>query len=516
MKMDCLMSNQTKTKRIAYNSVILFIRMLIISLINLYAIRWVLKSLGVVDYGIFNAVAGIVLLGASVSGVLAMTTQRFYSYALGERREDKVAKIFSVSLNLVLILSVLIIVVLELAGPHFISTQMTIPAHRLNAALWVFHFSILSFVLSFAQIPFMGLVYAQEDMWIYALISMIECVLKLLLAIFVGKMMADHLQMYGIGLAVITFLSLLQYLFFSLKRYKNSRYVLVKEKNIYREFAVFSGWTLFSTIAGVAVIQGSAILLNTFFSPCVNSDYAIANQIYNALNMLTATVFVAFRPVMIKSYAEGNTQYLDKIFSLSNKVIYYLLLLVAIPVFFEMQTLLTFWLGQQAVTPNTVLFARLYLVYTVCMSLHNPITAIVHATGNIKQYCIIVESTMLLCLPLSWISYKMGAAPYIILVVSICMCVIAHILRIIILRKIYTSFSIKHYVFFFCLHAFAITSCCIVCMVLLNQLEISPLNKLLVSTFFSFIIISIFVYFIILSAGDKQYIKKLVLRYIKK
>ena len=244
MKDECLMSNQTKTKRIAYNSVILFIRMLIISLINLYAIRWVLKSLGVVDYGIFNAVAGIVLLGASVSGVLAMTTQRFYSYALGERREDKVAKIFSVSLNLVLVLSVLVIVVLELAGPHFISTQMTIPTHRLNAALWVFHFSILSFVLSFAQIPFMGLVYAQEDMWIYALISMIECVLKLLLAIFVGKMMADHLQMYGIGLSVITFLSLLQYLFFSLKRYKNCRYVLVKEKNIYREFAVFSGHSL--------------------------------------------------------------------------------------------------------------------------------------------------------------------------------------------------------------------------------------------------------------------------------
>ncbi len=514
--MDCLMSNQTKTKRIAYNSVILFIRMLIISLINLYAIRWVLKSLGVIDYGIFNAVAGIVLLGASVSGVLAMTTQRFYSYALGERREDKVAKIFSVSLNLVLILSVLIIVVLELVGPHFISTQMTIPTHRLNAALWVFHFSILSFVFSFAQIPFMGLVYAQEDMWIYALISMIECVLKLLLAIFVGKMMADHLQMYSIGLAVITFLSLLQYLFFSLKRYKNCRYVLVKEKNIYREFAVFSGWTLFGTIAGAAVIQGSAILLNTFFSPRVNSDYAIANQIYNALNMLVATVFIAFRPVMIKSYAEGNTPYLDKIFSLSNKVIYYMLLLVAIPVFFEMNTLLTFWLGQQAVTPNTVLFARLYLVYTVCMSLHNPITAIVHATGNIKQYCIIVESTMLLCLPLSWISYKMGAAPYMLFIALTILSIVGHALRLWVLKTVYHAFELSSYLCSFLIPACLITTGSYIAALCVHQTVEQPFLRFCLVSLGSIMVVGLLLYSFGLNNKEKQHLARLILKYKSK
>lgn len=505
-------SEQLKTKRIAYNTVILFVRMFVIACINLYTIRWILKSLGVEDYGIFNAVAGIVLLGTSFSSVLSQATQRFFSYALGQKDHEQVKQIFSVSINCVVLFSVLVFLLLEVVGPYFIATHMTIPPTRLDAALWVFHLSILSFIFSCLQIPFIGMVYAQEDMWIYALLSMIDCILKLLLAIFVTHIGYDNLVMYGLGLALIALCTFILYALFSLSRYNTCKYHWVKNKKQYLSFLSFSGWTLFSAMAGVSIIQGSAILLNMFFSPIINAAFAIGNQLYNAFNMLVNAVFIAFRPAMIKSYAEQNHTYLDKIFTLSNKAIFYLMLCVTIPFILEMQTILSLWLGKENINHYTLLFSQLMLVYTLFLSLNNPITAIIHATGHIKQYSLWVETTMLLCLPLSWVAFRLSMPSQTMLYIFIVLTLIAHLLRIWVLKRQYPLFSVSTYLLRFLLPAMLIALLVVLITAYLHYAMQPTWLRLGVISLCSLCTIAVLVYLIGLSAAEKAYLRQNILK----
>lgn len=493
-----------KSIRIARNTVILFVRMFIVTLLNLYSVKWIIKSLGVDDYGIFNAVAGIVLLGTSFSSVFAITVQRFYSYSLGKKNNIEVQDFFSIALNIVFLFSLLIILLLEICGPSFIETKMTIPPERLNTALWIFHFSIISFVFSCIQIPFIGMVYAYEDMGIYAFISTIECVLKLVLAIFAGKFLVDHLLIYGIGLSIISLLSLILYIFFCSLKYNVCRYKLVLNKKYYKDFISFSSWTLFGSIAGVCTIQGSTILLNTFFSPRINADFAISNQVYNAFNMLVTTTFVAFRPAMIKAYSEGNIQYLNKMFLFSNKAIYYILLIPAIPLLYEMDTILYIWIGKDAITGNTILFSRLFLIYTICLALNNPITTIIYATGKVKKYSLVVETVMLSCLPLSWILFQIGYESYYLFFILICICIIAHIIRIFIFKGLYRNIKISSYLKSFLLPAILITICSCISITMLHMAIHIPLVRLSIVCIASIIIVILLVYFIGINRDERK------------
>lgn len=308
---------QNRSKRIASNTLVLFARMLILTFVNLYTVRWVLAGLGTEDYGIFNAVAGVVTASTCISSVLALSTQRFYSFAMGKGESDRLKEIFSVSLNIVVMIALVLLVLFEIVDPWLISTQLTIPVERMEAAQWILQFSLFSFIFTLLQIPFIGAVFANENMGYYALISTIDCIVKLLIAYYIGMTGGDDLVYYGAALMLEAFMVMLLYIIIARRKYPECKYTIVKKKTLYKELFSFSGWSFYGALAGVGMTQGSTIILNVFFGPIINAAFGIANQIYNAINTLTNSVVIAFRPAMIKAYSSNENGYLEQLFLLA-------------------------------------------------------------------------------------------------------------------------------------------------------------------------------------------------------
>ena len=194
---------ESNSRRIAKNTTFLYMRMLVVMLINIFSVRYVLKGLGVVDYGVFNVVAGLVTMFSSLSSIISSATLRFHSYAIGEGKEEKVSDVFTASLNIYAILAIVILIIGEAIGIWFINTQADIPIERMTAANWVFQFTMFTFVFGLLTAPFTSLIFAYERMSVFSVISVTECVLKFLLAYSLIFLSGDHLVFYGIGLLLI-------------------------------------------------------------------------------------------------------------------------------------------------------------------------------------------------------------------------------------------------------------------------------------------------------------------------
>ena len=417
--------------------------MMVIALINLYAVRFVLEGLGDVDYGIYNVVAGVVTVLASLNTVLSLAVQRYYSVVLGNGDKRGMSEVFSAAVNINLCFVAGIILLAETLGLWFVCNHMVLPAGRTAAAVGCFHFSLVSFLSTFVQVPFLAAVIAKEDMGIFAWTSMAECAARLLVALCIPAVSVDGLLFYSGGLALVSVLVVLSYGLVCRIRYEECRYVPVRKPHLYKGLLSFSGWTMYGSLANVGLIQGNTILLNLFFGPLLNTAFAIALQINNAFMALCNTIIVAFRPAMVKSYAKGDWAYVDKLFYAGNKFVLYLLMSIAIPMIVEMDIILHVWLG--TVSDETLIFARFIIVYVVCMAMNNPITAVIQAIGKVKAYHVRVDSITLLSLPLTWCLFASGLPPYSVFYSMIGLCVLAHVERLFCLRRCYGPFSIRVY-----------------------------------------------------------------------
>lgn len=502
--------NTSKSTRIAKNTVLLYMRMLIVMMINLYTVRLVLNALGVEDYGIYNVVAGVIIMLQSVSSVLSSATQRYYSYFWGEDKKEYLRNIFSASINIYILFSFVVVILGETIGLWFINTQLVIPDDRLIAANYIYQFSIFSFICTILQVPYSAVMIAHEDMGIFALVSTLEAVLKLIFALLLFVIPLDRLIFYGASLFLIPVLSFISYIIIGYKRYSECRYQKVYEKTLYKKMLSFSGWMLFSSLAGIGINQINTILVNIFFGPVVNAARAIALQVNSAMNSFSASFLTAVKPPMIKSYAEGNYVYLDKIFYLSNKFVYYCLVVICVPLIFEMDTVLTLWLKNTDV--QTVLFARLILIYALVMSLNNPISIIIQATGKVKSYSILVEIPTLLSVPVTYMFFKWGYPAYSTFVVTIIAAVIAHAIRLICLKRNYNFFDYIIYVRYFMLPAILITFIVVLLGYFFHVSIFNSLVRLGVIMLISVLSVILFVFLFGLSADEKRILKTLIAR----
>lgn len=437
-----------RSKRIASNTLVLFLRMLAIMAINLYAVRVVLNALGEVDYGIFNAIAGVVLTSSFINTTLAVSFQRFYSYAIGKKQHKQLRQIFSSSANIVIVISLIVVFLFETIGLWFVVNHMMepdgkFPLERLQATLWIFQFALFSFIFTLLQLPYTAAIFAHEDMGIFALLSLVECVGRLVVAMLIGSVLSDRLIFYGAGLLGVSMSIFLLYALIGRYRYEECSYQRVTEKKIYRELLTFSGWAMYGTLAGVGIVQGTNILLALFFGPIAVASYAIANQIYNATNSLCNSIVVPFRPAMVKAYAEEHSHYLSLLFNSSNKFIVYLLLCVTLPLISEMRTVLDWWLTD--VNNDMVVYSRLMLIIILILGMQYPITTIIQSTGNIKRYYLTVDTMTLCSIPLTVLFFHMGLPAYWAFISIIIVCTVAHVLRLYCLKRSLPAFSYWHY-----------------------------------------------------------------------
>ena len=295
---------ETENKRIAKNTLMLYFRQILILLTSLYTVRIVLQALGAEDYGIYNVVAGTVTMFGFLTNSLAGASQRFFSFELGQGNSESLQKIFSLMLVIYILLAITVLLFAETLGLWFVKNKLTIPPTRINAAVWVYQASILSFIISILTATYMAAIIAHENMKIYAYASVIEAILKFLVALSLN-FMPEKLITYGLLLLIITFLNTAVYRFYCGKHYKECRFVFSWDKEKFKEIISYSSWNLFGSSISIIKNQIMNILLNIFFNPVVNAARSISVQVNNAVNSFAGNFTTAMRPQIIKQYAAG-------------------------------------------------------------------------------------------------------------------------------------------------------------------------------------------------------------------
>jgi len=499
------------TRKVAKNTVILYVRMMFVMIINLYTVRVVLRALGMEDYGIYDVVAGVVTMLQSFSGVLSASSQRFMAYAIGENNLDELKKIYTASLNIFMAFSLAVVVLGEPLGIYVINNQLVIPSERLTSALWVFHFSILTFITTLVSSTFSAETFAHEDIGVFAVISTVECIFKLVFALLISTAPFDKLIYYAGYLFAIQLISLVGYFWYCKKHYSECKYKSFSDRELYKRFLSFSGWIFMGSLAGIGINQGCAILVNIFFGPVANAARAIAFQINHAMMSLTGGFTSALRPAMIKSYAAEEYREVNVMFSFSNKFVCYILSVVCIPLMLEMPMILHLWLGD--VGTETIVFSRLMVVYTFVLALNNPISFIVQATGKVKIYEIVVEGILLLCVPITYLFYHLGIPSYSVFISMILTMAIAHIARVICLKRVYGHFSYRDYIVDFILPASIIILLSSAALFFIHNAFNASFVRLLIVCTCSFSIVFALVFAIGLSHNERElmgsYVRKI-------
>lgn len=509
------MNDLSKTKRIATNTILLYIRMFVVMVVSLITVRVVLRSLGAEDYGIYNVISGVIAMVSFVGTAMSAATQRFYAYAIGEGNLKEQNRVFNVSIVIYIVLSIALVLIIEILGFWLINYKLVIPESRLFAAKLLLQFTILSFVASIISIPYSSVVIAYEKMGYYAIVTTLECALKLIAAILLAKTTSDRLIFYGATLFVAHCLITLLYIIYNKIKFPTvCKFSFVKDTKLYKSIISFSGWSLFGTAAGVFVNQINTILVNIFFGPVVNASRAISFQISNTLNQFANSFSMSIRPPIVKSYAEKDDTYLMNLFSFGNKFIYYLMLVLCVPLFFEIDTILNLWLGEYDM--DMIVFSRWMIIYTLCMVLHAPISMIIQATGRVKRYNIIVESFTLLTVPATYIAFKLGCSAtstFIIITVAI---FISHLARLLILQSEYKPFKLSDYIKSFVMPA-AIITFITVCIVFLTRNFLNtPLYRLLIVIVISLIVTGALAFYVALTSKERQLMLSFLNGIIKK
>ena len=406
------MSNQTldNNKRIAKNTLLLYVRMLFTMAVSLFTSRVILNTLGVEDYGIYNVVGGIVTMFSVLSGSLSSSISRFITFELGKGNIERLKTIFSTGVNIQLGMSVLIIIIAEAVGIWFLNAKMNIPADRMLAANWVFQCAILTFVLNLLSVPYNAAIIAHEKMSAFAYISVVEVTLKLIIVYMLTISPFDRLKAYAVLLlcvgAVIRFI----YGYYCKRHFEECTYHFVFDKPVLKEMTGFAGWNFFGNSAYMLNTQGVNILMNLYFGVAVNAARGIATQVDAALKQFVNNFTTAVNPQITKSYAQGDLAYMHKLVCRSAKFSAFLMLFFAIPILLETQSILTIWL--KTVPEYAAIFLQLIIISSfVDTVLANSLVTSMFATGNIKRYQIIVTTIGCLVFPFSWIAFQLGFQP---------------------------------------------------------------------------------------------------------
>lgn len=411
----------SNNKRIAKNTVMLYIRMLLIMAVTLYTSRVVLEELGIVDFGVYNVVAGVVAMFGFLKTSMSLSVQRFFSYEIGTGNKERLNIVFNTSLFAHIFLAVLIIVLAETLGFWFVQSQLVIPPERKEAALFVYHCVVVSSVFSAIEIPYNAMLLSSEKFNIYAYVSILEVVLKLLVSYLLMMNLFDKLKLYGFLTMLVTVLITVFYIFYVICNFSETKFRKIWDKKILKNILSFSWWSLLGELAWVFVHQGINILINIFNGPIVNTARAISYQVNGAVASLTRSFQQAVNPQLIKQYASNNIEGMTHLLFRSTRFSYYLMYIVTFPLLLETTFVLDVWLGD--VPEHTVLFCRLVLVGGLLDGLSNLLATIAKAYGKIRNYQMIVSFILMMNFPVSYLLLKMGYFPevtmWVYMVVSI-------------------------------------------------------------------------------------------------
>lgn len=503
-----IQNTQANNKRIAKNTMLLYVRMLFMMAVSLYTSRIVLNTLGVEDFGIHNVVGGFVAMFAVLSGSLSSSISRFITFELGKGDKQRLGNVFSTGVNIQIGMSIIIILLAEAIGVWFLNTKMNIPVERLGAANWVFQCAIFTFVLGLLSVPYNAAIIAHEKMSAFAYISVIEVVLKLIIVYMLIISPFDRLITYAILLVLVSIVIRIIYGYYCKRHFEECTYHVVYDKSLLKSMTSFAGWNFLGNGAYLLNTQGVNILMNMYFGVAVNAARGVAIQVDSALKQFVNSFTTAVNPQITKSYAQGDLTSMHKLVCKSAKFSAFLMTFFAVPIILDAHTILTLWL--KIVPDYATIFLRWIIISSfVDTVLANSLVTSMFATGDIKRYQIIVTSIGCLVFPFSWIAFYIGFEPQVAYMLYLIIYSILLFVRLYLLRDM-VNLPIMMYVREVIFKIVPVMSICFIFSFLMIIAMPEGIMRLMIVCAFNIIITSLTVYYLGLSKGEKLYIKEVI------
>lgn len=404
------MSNTIKhggrTKRIAKNAIILYIRMIVTLTITLFTSRIIFKALGFEDFGLYNVVGGVVTLFAFLRSSMSTSTQRFLSYEMGTGNEEKLQHVFSVCLSTHIALALALFVLAETVGLWFLNTYLNIPDGREFAANWIFHFAVISLCMQMVSLPYDADIISNERMGYFAFLSILEAVLKLTISFLVCYYEGDHLILFGALMMGISVLNLFLNWVYCHVKFAETQYKFFWDKSLFRQIFSFSGWTIYGDLAVVGSNQGTNILVNIFYGVAANAAMGIGHQVNSALTGLISNFQTAFKPQITKSYATGDYEYLSYLTCYASKISFFLLFIVSLPIMLNIDLVLHIWLDR--VPAHAGNLCVVFILARLCNAVSTPLWMNISATGHVRSYQLSLSIAYITELIIVYVLFRIG------------------------------------------------------------------------------------------------------------
>lgn len=430
---DTKSSHAEDNKRIAKNTLLLYVRMALLMCISLYTSRVVLDVLGVEDYGIYNVVGGLVSMFAIINGSMTSATQRFLTFSLGKNDSTETNKVFCVAFQTHVLVAVVVVILVETIGLWFLHNKMQIADNRIDAAFWIVQFTAVSTFFNIISVPYISTIIAHERMSAFAFVSIAEATFKLIIVFLLTISPFDKLIVYGLMLAIVQIIIQVIYLAYCKRNFEECHIRLVKDRKMFSEILSFAGYNLFGSFAAVSSNQALNMLLNMFFGPVVNAARGIAMQVMGAITQFISNFQIALNPQIVKSYAQGDLTQMHKLIFRGAKFSFFLMLLLSLPVLIETPYILGLWLKE--VPEGTVTFLRIIICTTLIYTMAQPIMTANNATGKVRTYYIVCGSMLILILPVSYVALRMGCPAYGVFVIHFIIECITQVLRLFMVRE---------------------------------------------------------------------------------
>ncbi len=424
--------NQANNKKIAKNTLVLYLRMLFLMAVNFYTSRVILEALGVDDFGVYNVVGGFVAMFAVLSKSLSSACSRFLNFEMGKGNFEKLKNVFSTAVTVHWVLALIIVVLCEAIGIWFVNHKMVIAPERLEAANWVFQLSIITFCSTLITVPHNAAIIAHEKMKAFAYVGILDGLGKLGIAFAIMASPIDKLVFYAALMCALQFAIQYIYRWYCRKNFEECKYKFIYDKSLLKEMLGFAGWNFIGSSSAILRTQGGNVLVNLFFGPVANAARAVSAQVLHAVNSFVESFMIAMKPQITQNYASGNYDYMMSLIFRGSRFSYYLVLLFALPIILNVDFILGIWLKE--VPEHTGLFVQLTLVFCAIEAISGPLITAMQATGNIRNYQLIVGGIQILNLPISYLVYKLGGIPESFVIVAIVLGLCCLMARLIMLK----------------------------------------------------------------------------------
>ena len=502
-------------KRIAKNTLMLYIRMVLLMLVNLYTARIVLQALGVEDYGLYSIVGAVVIFLGFINNSMSAASQRFLSFYQGKGDEEKLSSVFNSILVVQGIISLIILLLGETCGVLYIQYVLNVDASKIPIAHIVYQFSLLSFISKTLNVPYNASIVANERMDAFALISIAEGLLQLIV-VFVLQLLPEH-RLVAYAAMMFATMVIIQccYHIYSAYHFKECKIRRNWDKVVIREIFAYSGWNLLASLSVVLVQQGVNMILNSFFGVIVNAARGISFQVNGAIASLSGSFQQSINPQIIKSYAEKEREKMYALVMNGTRFSFYLLLVLIVPVFFNMKSLLQLWLGN--VPPYTEMFCRLVLLNHFSVVLADSLRVGTMATGRIRNFQVVISVLYMLNVPLSIIGLYIYPNPYLTAYIMIGLYILAFIASLIIASQI-IGMSIMVFIKKTLIPVLSVMSLSFLCACIIDKLIVNSSIIILTGRMIAMVIMSfIVIYFVGITNKERiaavNFIKKKMKRF---